>query len=539
MDLQLPPGVRAIAEHGASDESQLAAWLDAQLAAAPGRPGSPTPRLRSPVLAAVLQRIESELLPHRNTLRSLVPELGALADCDLTQTPPSQAEPAGGDGREILVRLRSNLRTSMDQVLRLSRAIDDSADVLAHQNDELFRRTEGQGLALERASAAVHELAASSTDNAASAVRLGEVLAQSHDAAMSGLGIVDGVAASMRDLAQQIRAVEGVTDSISEIMSQTNILALNAAVEAARAGESGRSFAVIAGAIRELSARCGDSSAQIRRILQAAQAEMNTAESRSRQAVVQVQRSVETAQRGVAEMDDITRRATEQQQAIELVGEQMARLDAATQENLQLTRFLGQATSSLSDHAAFLSDAAGVFRLPASDVPLHERHLACAELAVLTAGRVSQAFTQAIDEGLVTLEALLDRRYWPIPGTDPQKFHTRYDQLADELLTPIQEAALAAHPFVAFVIAADAVGYVPTHNLKFAQKLTGDYKHDLAHNRTKRVFRDRVGRLGGQSLEPWTLQVYRRDTGELMFDVSAPVHVAGGHWGCVRVGYRL
>jgi methyl-accepting chemotaxis protein len=34
------------------------------------------------------------------------------------------------------------------------------------------------------------------------------------------------------------------------------------------------------------------------------------------------------------------------------------------------------------------------------------------------------------------------------------------------------------------------------------------------------------------------LQTYRRDTGELMHDISAPIYVKGRHWGGFRIGYR-
>jgi methyl-accepting chemotaxis protein len=34
------------------------------------------------------------------------------------------------------------------------------------------------------------------------------------------------------------------------------------------------------------------------------------------------------------------------------------------------------------------------------------------------------------------------------------------------------------------------------------------------------------------------LQTYRRDTGELMHDISAPIYVKGRHWGGFRIGYQ-
>jgi methyl-accepting chemotaxis protein len=34
------------------------------------------------------------------------------------------------------------------------------------------------------------------------------------------------------------------------------------------------------------------------------------------------------------------------------------------------------------------------------------------------------------------------------------------------------------------------------------------------------------------------LQTYRRDTGEIMHDLSVPIYVNGKHWGGFRLGYR-
>ena len=89
-----------------------------------------------------------------------------------------------------------------------------------------------------------------------------------------------------------------------------------------------------------------------------------------------------------------------------------------------------------------------------------------------------------------------------------------------------------------YAIACDQGGYVPTHNRKFSQPLTGDEKVDFVNNRTKRMFDDPVGKRCGDHTQPFLLQTYRRDTGEIMHDISAPVMVKGRHWGGFRIGYK-
>jgi methyl-accepting chemotaxis protein len=61
---------------------------------------------------------------------------------------------------------------------------------------------------------------------------------------------------------------------------------------------------------------------------------------------------------------------------------------------------------------------------------------------------------------------------------------------------------------------------------------------DMENNRTKRKFNDRTGLRSGVNTEPFLLQTYSRDTGEVMNDISTPLVVNGRHWGGVRIGYR-
>jgi hypothetical protein len=78
----------------------------------------------------------------------------------------------------------------------------------------------------------------------------------------------------------------------------------------------------------------------------------------------------------------------------------------------------------------------------------------------------------------------------------------------------------------------------PRHNRKFTKLLTGDYETDLMDNRTKHIFSDPTGARCGANTKPFPLQTYKRDTSEVMHDLSVPIHVNGMHWGGFRIGYR-
>ena len=41
-----------------------------------------------------------------------------------------------------------------------------------------------------------------------------------------------------------------------------------------------------------------------------------------------------------------------------------------------------------------------------------------------------------------------------------------------------------------------------------------------------------------RNLDGVLLQTYRRDTGEILNDLSVPIFINGKHWGGVRFGYK-
>jgi hypothetical protein len=92
---------------------------------------------------------------------------------------------------------------------------------------------------------------------------------------------------------------------------------------------------------------------------------------------------------------------------------------------------------------------------------------------------------------------------------------------------------------VVFAVLVDINGYLPTHNTRYTNPLTGDPEKDRIGNRTKRLFDDPVGIAAARNLEDVLVQVYNRDTGEKMWDISSPVYLDGEHWGAFRVGYSM
>lgn len=155
------------------------------------------------------------------------------------------------------------------------------------------------------------------------------------------------------------------------------------------------------------------------------------------------------------------------------------------------------------------------------------------------ASACERTLTRWLDSKEVSEAKLFSFLYYPIEGTDPPKFNTDWDRLSDRDILALEERALETSSAMIFAILVDKHGYLPTHNRRYSQELTGDMAVDLVNNRTKRIFADRTGYAAAINVQPYLIQHYSRDTGEQIEDLSVPVYVRGRKWGSVRLGYRV
>jgi len=158
--------------------------------------------------------------------------------------------------------------------------------------------------------------------------------------------------------------------------------------------------------------------------------------------------------------------------------------------------------------------------------------------SIVGAKMVGQILEEAIDNGVFSVTDGFDTHYEKIGDFDPPKFHTKYDFYMDKAILALEDEFLDDQSIV-FAVAVDTNGYLPTHNTRFQQPITGDPAKDKSGNRTKRIFDDPVGIKAARNTEKGLLQVYNRDTGETMWDVSSPIFVKGKHWGGFRIGLSL
>jgi methyl-accepting chemotaxis protein len=342
--------------------------------------------------------------------------------------------------------------------------------------------------------------------------------------------------------------VTAVTQVIKDIAQKTSLLALNANIEAARVGEAGRGFAVVAEEIRKLAMNTQQSvqsiatfAAEVSRSLQvvtqstrqfAAQMDNGKALATAMSANFQdIARNIEAMNSGV---NKVYTQLGHEVDAVRTISGQFAALSSTVQASANQTiatseRIADEVQQSLNASQTLFEAATQFVTASKTSQVMRDLDAVCKE--------IKAALAQALASGALTEQALWDEQYEPVPGTKPQKFRTRFTEFIKSRIQPIEDAWLGKSEQYRFALLVDRNGYAAAHNSVFDRPLTGDYATDLAGNRSMRLFNDPVGLAAAQNTNPYLLQVYARDTGEIMQELSRPVSVGGRHWGAVRLAF--
>lgn len=201
------------------------------------------------------------------------------------------------------------------------------------------------------------------------------------------------------------------------------------------------------------------------------------------------------------------------------------------------------AATSLGIHAAFEDmDAMAAEMVGAMIEQATGENDVFRDICVTAAQEAETALADAISAGQISIEDMFDSQYATIPGTDPAQYLTKYVDLTDALLIPIQERHKSRDDRIRLLCATDRNGYIGTHNVAVSQpQRPGDPVWNAANCRNRRIFDDRAGLLAAANREPHQLQTYLRDMGGgkkvLLKEIDAPITLSGRHWGNMRCAF--
>ena len=461
---------------------------------------------------------------------------------------------------------RRNRRKLQSEILALTNAIDEevsgaigmvlaeadtmigSAATMADSVDQVRSRSQAAAAASESANSGVNSVAAAAEELSASVHEISRQVSTSTRISLEARDEAGKVDRIVKGLAEASASVGEVVKLINDIASQTNLLALNATIEAARAGEHGKGFAVVASEVKGLSRQARTATAKIRSTLSEL---TGTAQTLIEQGDANAEHAGTLGAETTAIGDVLDHVRAALSDIAGRVGRVSSDAGAIHERSAELIEEIDRAAASLTEFSGRLDAARNRLQdlLAAGErlvVLTAETGIETAEtpfvaLAREKAAEIGRLFEQAVDRGEITLDALFDEAYRPVPGSTPPQHLTRFTDFTDRLLPPIQEPVLEGNNRAVFCAAVDRNGYLPTHNRRYSQPQGADAEWNAAHCRNRRKFDDEVGLKAARNDKPFLVQSYRRDMGAgrqtLILDVSSPIMVKGRHWGAFRLGY--
>ncbi|CAB3927890.1 hypothetical protein LMG26858_06099 [Achromobacter anxifer] len=341
-------------------------------------------------------------------------------------------------------------------------------------------------------------------------------------------------------LTGRARSVADISKLIKDIALQTQLLALNAGVEAARAGDAGRGFAVVASEVGRLAERVNSATSDIGRhttemleLVDTTQRQTQTLREDVDASGGVLDRTCSSFERFVRDFDGMNRQMGEVVQAVGEVditnhgmSEEVGRIAALSADVLERVGSMSGEIDRIRRQTESVQEVLADMRTGATAFD--------GLCDALDAFR--DAAASLLEDARARGADVFDRHYQRIPGSEPPRFHTRYDRAIDEALTRLLDSVLESIPGGIYTILVDDRGYAPAHNSRFSHAPSGDPQMDIVRTRHKRIFDDPVGRRLAANTGAMLFQTYSRDTGEIVNDISVPVYLGPEHWGAVRIG---
>ncbi|MDH4262153.1 MAG: methyl-accepting chemotaxis protein [Spirochaetia bacterium] len=363
------------------------------------------------------------------------------------------------------------------------------------------------------------------------------------------LGTMGKTTSLIINLGTSSQKVSEIIESIENIADQTNLLALNATIEAARAGSQGHSFAVVAEEIGKLAETTQKSTQNVIDMIDSIRVSTNIAQEVVPKESAQANLIIKSSKEVLEDLKVILEAVeymTDQIHEVAIISKkQSSRAEDINLYIESIARFIRESSTDVADIYSYtdtLDIQIEAMRNIVNRLKFEERienptqHFL--QLGKEFLQEVCDAFEKGIESGHITEKDLFNRKYTPISGFSPPKYRSEFDRFTDEFISPIQEKYLNMDNRIDYFSITDDKGYCPTHNKKYSMSITTDLNADKNLNRTKRIFNDAIGKKAASNVkEDHLVQMYPRDTGDFMNDLSIPLIFRGRHWGAVRIGY--
>jgi twitching motility protein PilJ len=340
---------------------------------------------------AVSAKIQRENETLNNSVIELLQAVAKLAQRDLTVRVPV-AEDITGPVADALNLLSDETAQVLNQVVDIARSVAKVSQQVKTQSDSVIHVASEERREVEQVSAELNQASEVMQDIAKLAHACNEAaekaIKNTDKAQETVLGTVQGIT-TIRDtiretekrikrLGERSQEIGGVVSLINSIAERTHILALNASMHAASAGEAGRGFAVVANEVQRLAENAREATSKIAGLVNNIQVETADTVTTMNDAISQVVRGTDLAQRAGNEMREtrdttadlvqlvqrIAASSATQAQTTQRLRERAMQIQKSTEQTYEQLQDQGLQTERLVSFSGGLVESVGVFILP-------------------------------------------------------------------------------------------------------------------------------------------------------------------------------
>lgn len=351
---------------------------------------------------------------------------------------------------------------------------------------------------------------------------------------------IKAAADQLAGLCDRTGRLDNALAAIGELAEQTGLMAVNAAGEAARAGEPGRGFATLANEVRGLVQQTTAATQEIIGMV----AEMDAEASAAATSVAELSRVVDEGIRFNDELDEqlaaVQSHATTARERMQAIAEgasanwnELAQLGSTLQHSDPQPQLSHSQVRIVAHQAAQLANTAETIHGQVVTLGGQSRHAHMRFIAQSVAQSIGQAFEQGIDDERINDSILFDGDC--AQNQDRTGKTMTFDAFAEQVLPAIEEPVIELNPELGYLGAVNRDGHFHSlhrrHTKQSMQESAGNETGDAAVDAT-------VAKRCSDSTEPFLLQTYKDGDGNVMHDISSPIHVNGRHWGAFHMGYQ-
>lgn len=477
-------------------------------------------------------------------------EMLASEDGNLGEPPPEPRSPADAailpEFKKLLSRLKSLLESLQQGAI--STAIDAAhVGKIVNVATEHAQRQESLSSDIETASTANQAAIEEASGRTGS---IAEINRRNVGEARETLTDMQTVSGQIADISERIKQygatvtelqssahnIATILETVQGFSEQTNMLALNAAIEAARAGESGRGFAVVADEVRQLAAKVKTAADEIGDLVTNMNKAVAETVSGTDTMIDEIDGTRGRVESSVTRFEAMLQDFSKSAEALSQVQTTMEALETSTRDVTLKTsevKTLGQSVredmTRAVDLAKTLREKTEAELKNLSGMRIGQGRFEAA-LAILQSRKAwaEQTLNQLADQGV----QLTNINLTPIPGTNPAKFDAPCREAFRNACQAKIDEWFDEHDDTAYCLMLTNKGYLPIHHSPFSNPMTGDFEVDLLKSRHMRIYdANETERRRCSHQEPFLLQTYLRDNGDVLFELSAPLYVKGQHFG--------